>query len=314
MGGRPIKSKYALRISVRLGASGEMPRPCDSSFARTNESIGVRTRSAARTLGTGAATGLRNAQKSRCLAVIGGASAGLKGRSAELSASSLSNCPRSIHSRRTRISASVKRLSGSGRRHAVARDLANQQASFGESFHDHRAAVAALQQRSCRAQVETGHRLALSVALHAARGEDGENFLLEARALVRGLLSIAGRMIGRRAGGDPALQSLDVGIGNRLPINRRRHGVGGDFLPQHTLFGRSLHDHRSVVGALQSGRRRSQIEPQFRSALAVAGKTILLEDRQNVLLEAGLPCRREGTGRATRTGPIRNRMQVKVAA
>src|SRR5205823_2883301 len=107
-----------------------------------------------------------------------------------------------------------QRLSGSGRRHTVAGDFPDQEASLGESFHDDRAAVTALQQGSCCAQVQACHRLVLSVALHAPSGEDGENLLVEARALLRGLFPITGWMIGRSARCDPAFQSLDIGIGN----------------------------------------------------------------------------------------------------
>ena len=67
------------------------------------------------------------------------------------------------------------------------------------------------------------------------------------------------RRPGWSAGAPAAIQRFNIsmsGIGNRLAINRRRHGVGGHFLPQHALLWRAFHDHRAVLAALQCCARR----------------------------------------------------------
>src|SRR5260370_24685977 len=105
----------------------------------------------------------------------------------------------------------AERLSAPGRRHAMAGDLSNQKAPLGESFDDDRPAMAALERRGGRSQIEAGHRLPRSIAPDASRRERGQDFLFKTRALLDSLLAAGtGHLIRRRPGRDPALERFDV--------------------------------------------------------------------------------------------------------
>ena len=103
VGGRPIRSNVARRISVRRSASGENDRFFSASFAKRNPSIGFRT--VALDVTTGGSTRFTgwNAQNARSSSVMStaGTSAG-SGRSV--------GAPASIHRRSVAISASPSRL------------------------------------------------------------------------------------------------------------------------------------------------------------------------------------------------------------
>src|SRR5436853_150701 len=53
VGGNPVRSKVARRISVRLSHGGDGLMPLPSSFSRMNESMGVFVHALFLTLGTG---------------------------------------------------------------------------------------------------------------------------------------------------------------------------------------------------------------------------------------------------------------------
>src|SRR6266700_2142743 len=117
----------------------------------------------------------------------------------------------------------AQRLSTSGRRHAVAGDLSNQKAPFGESFDDDRAAIASLERRSVRAQIEAGHRLPRSMALDTSRGEYGKNLFFKTCELFSGLfIGDAGSLVRRSTRRDQAFESFNVRVGNFLPVDSRR--------------------------------------------------------------------------------------------
>ena len=121
-----------------------MPAPCDSSFASTNASIGVRTRSS--DLAPSGRARRRACGKTR----TGGASSVISGASAFVNApfggrrhlpSVSAKWPLSIHCRSVRISASLKGCPVPGGGMAVACDLAHQDALLRKALHHHRAVL-----------------------------------------------------------------------------------------------------------------------------------------------------------------------------
>src|SRR5205807_1135410 len=63
VGGKPVRSREARRISVRRSAGGEGFSPLASSFASTKASIGVFTHARSFTIGT---AGFRTGWKAQC--------------------------------------------------------------------------------------------------------------------------------------------------------------------------------------------------------------------------------------------------------
>ncbi len=89
--------------------------------------------------------------------------------------------------------------------------------------------------------------------------------------------------------GDPAAQRLDLGRGEGLAGLRGRHALGGVFrrdpLDQRTLVRLAGHDGAGGAGGLLD------VEPQVGLAMlrvrAVAGETLVRQDRADVAVEVG---------------------------
>src|SRR5262249_2806486 len=81
--------------------------------------------------------------------------------------------------------------------------------------------------------------------------------------------------------------SLDVRFGYFLTVDGRWHRARRHFLKKHALLRGSLHNHRPVVASAEGGPRAAQVEPKLGRALAMAGETVLGEDRAKVCVEHG---------------------------